>query len=245
MITTAMLRTMFRTIYGPTPALPATAGRTGLVLLADGIGGFDLCGMGLRHAAGHAGLTHEVRVVNWGHGLGRWHRDLTNVANHETKADFIAAATSEFHETHPDAPVFLIGKSGGTGVIVKTLERLPEGSVERAVLLSSALSPRYDLSRALRSVRREMAVVWSPFDVFILGVGTHVFGTVDRVNTVSAGLVGFQKPPAADAEQYAKLRQVKWSPLMVPTGNLGGHVGADSPAFLRKYVVPLLGDLPS
>jgi hypothetical protein len=90
-----------------------------------------------------------------------------------------------------------------------------------------------------------MAVFWSPFDVFILGVGTHVFGTVDRVNTVSAGLVGFQKPPAADAEQYAKLRQVRWSPLMAPTGNLGGHVGADSPAFLRKYVVPLLGDLPS
>jgi len=241
MITTAMLRAMFRRIYGPTPELPAMAGNeTGLILLADGIGGFDLCGMGLRHAAGHAGLTHEVRVVNWGHGLGRWHRDLTNVANHETQAAAIAAAALEFHESRPDAPIFLVGKSGGTGIIVKTLERLPESSVERAVLLSSALSPRYDLSRALGAVRREMAVFWSPFDVFILGVGTHVFGTVDRVNTVSAGLVGFRPPASADSSQYRKLRQVRWSPQMAPTGNLGGHVGVDSPAFLRKYVVPLL-----
>lgn len=240
MITTAMLRTMFRTIYGPTPELPATEGCTGLVLLADGIGGFDLCGMGLRHAAGQAGLTHEVRVISWGHGLGRWHRDLTNVANHEAQADAIAAAALEFQQQNPGAPVYLVGKSGGTGIIVKTLERLPELSVECAVLLSSALSPGYDLSKALRAVRREMTVFWSPFDVFILGVGTHVFGTVDRVNTVSAGLVGFQKPAGADDLQYRKLRQIKWSPQMMPTGNLGGHVGVDSPAFLRKYVVPLL-----
>jgi hypothetical protein len=27
---------------------------------------------------------------------------------------------------------------------------------------------------------------------------------------------------------------------MASTGYLGGHVGPDSPAFLRKYVVPLL-----
>ena len=242
MITTAMLRTMFRTIYGPTPDLPATAGETGLVLLADGIGGFDLCGMGLRHAAAKAGLTHEVRVVNWGHGLGRWHADLTNVANHETKAAAIAAAALEFRESHPAVPVFLIGKSGGTGIIVKALERLPEGSVEAAVLLSSALSPRYDLSRALRALRREMTVFWSPFDVFILGVGTHIFGTVDRVNGLSAGLVGFQRPKSALEEHYLKLRQIKWSPAMAPTGNLGGHVGPDSPEFLRKYVVPLLGE---
>jgi pimeloyl-ACP methyl ester carboxylesterase len=242
MITTAMLRTMFRTIYGPTPDLPTTEGETGLVLLADGIGGFDLCGMGLKHAAGQAGLTHEVRVVNWGHGLGHWHRDLTNVANHEAKAEAIAVAVLEFQQKNPGAPVFLVGKSGGTGIIVKALERLPDESVERVVLLSSALSPGYDLSKALRAVHHEMTVFWSPFDVFILGVGTHVFGTVDRVNTVSAGLVGFHKPPGADDSQYRKLHQVKWTPQMAPTGNLGGHVGVDSPAFLRKYVVPLLQD---
>ena len=38
----------------------------------------------------------------------------------------------------------------------------------------------------------------------------------------------------------AKLRQIRWRPGMAATGYLGGHVGPDCPAFLRKYVVPLL-----
>ena len=82
-----------------------------------------------------------------------------------------------------------------------------------------------------------MVVFWSPFDVFVLGVGTKVFGTIDRVRAFSAGLVGFR---VRDGEAYSKLRQIRWRPGMATTGNLGGHVGPDSPAFLRKYVVPLL-----
>jgi hypothetical protein len=111
------------------------------------------------------------------------------------------------------------------------------------VLIAPALSPDYDLTRALRAVRHEMVVFWSPFDVIVLGAGTRVFGAIDRVRTVSAGLVGFRPPatPGGDSEApYAKLRQVRWRPGMASTGYLGGHVGPDSPAFLRKYVVPLL-----
>ena len=42
------------------------------------------------------------------------------------------------------------------------------------------------------------------------------------------------------ARRYDKLRQVRWQPRMAATGYLGGHMGPDSPLFLRKYVVPLL-----
>ena len=42
------------------------------------------------------------------------------------------------------------------------------------------------------------------------------------------------------AGRYARLRQVRWVPQMVATGNLGGHVGPDSPVFLKNYVLPLL-----
>ena len=55
-------------------------------------------------------------------------------------------------------------------------------------------------------------------------------------------MVGFRRPPVAqgDSNAYQKLRQVRWSPSMATTGYLGGHVGPDLPAFLRKYVVPIL-----
>jgi pimeloyl-ACP methyl ester carboxylesterase len=240
MLYSSLLGKLFRTIHGPVPAGPEPGTETGLVLLADGVGGLELCGMGLRYAAARAGLNYKIHVAKWGHGFGRWHADLTNVSNHDAQADALVSEINEFKREHPNEPVFLIGKSGGTGVVAKALERLPEDTVERVILLSSALSPEYDLTQALRAVRHEMVVFWSPLDLFVLGLGTQIFGTVDRVNVASAGLVGFRPPATADLRQYEKLRQVKWNSEMIPTGYLGGHVGPDSPAFLQKYVVPLL-----
>lgn len=243
MIYTTLLKSMLRARYGEPPEVPPDGEGAGLVLVADGVGGLDLCGTALRYVAAAEGFPHEVRTLTWGHGFGRWHADLTNVPNHEAKAALIAAEVAVLAERRAGAPAFLVGKSGGTGLVVRALEALPADSVEVAVLLSPALSPGYDLSGALRAVRREMVVFWSPLDMVVLGLGTRIFGTVDRVNSVSAGLVGFRPPEGLDEAglaQYRKLRQVRWRPTMVRTGYLGGHVGPDSPAFLRKYVLPLL-----
>lgn len=225
---------------------PAEGPRQGLVLVADGVGGLDLCGTALRYVLAAEGLNHAIHVLPWGHGFGRWFADLTNVANRDLKAALLAVAVRQFRTSQPDAPIFLIGKSGGSGVVVKALEQLEEESVERVIFLAPALSPEYDLTLGLRAVRGEMVVFWSPLDVFILGAGTRVFGTADRVRTASAGLVGFRIPPPPRAGgphpdgQYAKLRQIRWMPRMAASGYLGGHLGPDSPVFLKNYVVPLL-----
>lgn len=244
MLYITILKNTFRLIHGRTPPRPPGDARSGLVLMADGVGGLDLCGTGLTHAAAKAGSSHEVRVIPWGHGFGRWHRDLTNVQNHCKWAEHIASEVAAYRAAKPDAPVYIVGKSGGTGVVVRSLELMPDNAVDAVVLISSALSPDYDLTRALRAVKGQMTSFWSPLDVFVLGAGTKLFGTVDRCNRVSAGLVGFRRPKDLDeagAAQYAKLRQVRWSPNMASTGYFGGHVGPDNPAFLRKYVLPLIG----
>jgi hypothetical protein len=121
---------------------------------------------------------------------------------------------------------------------------MPEGSVERAVLLAPAVSPGYDLTRALASVRRELVVFSSRLDFALLGAGTWAFGTIDRVRGPGAGLVGFRPPPpGAGVEairQYGKLRQYRWRASMLRAGYLGGHLGVDLPPFLKRYVVPML-----
>ena len=216
---------------------------SGLLLVVGGVGGLDLCGFGMRRAARGARLPYALQVVAWGHGFGRWYADLSDVAHHVRQADRIAGSIRAFRAAHPGAPVFVVAKSGGAGIAVQALERLDADSVDRAVLLAPALSPRYDLSRALRAVRREMVVFTSPLDLIILGAGTRLFGTIDRVRTVGAGLVGFRGPDGSDEErgrQYAKLRQVRWRSRMVGVGHLGGHFGTDLPGFLRKYVIPSL-----
>ncbi|MBV8316887.1 MAG: hypothetical protein JOZ53_18265 [Planctomycetaceae bacterium] len=242
---TTLLNAFYRARFGAPPDLSADGDGDcrGLVLVADGCGGLELCGMSLRYVMGAMRAPHAVRLVPWGHGFGRWHADLTNVANREAKGRVIADEVATFRAGHPGAPVFLVGKSGGSGLMIRALELLPVDVVERVVLLSPAVSPTYDLSRALHAVRREMVVFWSPLDVIFLGLGTRVFGTIDRVRTVSAGLVGFRVPGGLDAPArapYAKLRQVRWRPAMARTWYFGGHLGPDGPAFLKKYVVPLL-----
>jgi hypothetical protein len=240
MLYSQFLKLVFRLLHGAPPGQSSTEGEVegaNLVLVADGVGGLDLCGTGLQTVMSAAGSPDVVKIVPWGHGFGRWHADLTNVANRDAQARLIADQVLEFPARGNPGSVFLVGKSGGTGLVVKALEMLPADAVEAAVLLSPALSPGYDLTLALRAVRREVVVFWSPLDVFVLGVGTKLFGTIDRVHDVSAGLVGFHE---RGGEAYAKLRQIRWRPGMATTGYLGGHVGPDSPAFLRKYVVPLL-----
>lgn len=221
----------------------------GLVLVLGGVGGLDLCGFSLRRAARAARLPSAVEVVVWGHGFGRWYSDLSDVANLRDQARRVAERIRGYRAEHPGEPVFLVGKSGGAGVAAGALERLDAESVERAILLEPALSPRYDLAPALRAVRREMVVFTSPMDVMILGVGTRLFGTIDRVRTFGAGLTGFalpgpDEPDAGRARQYAKLRQVRWTPRMIGRGHLGGHFGADQPWFLRAQVIPLLREEP-
>ncbi len=188
---------------------------------------------------------YAVELFPWGHGLGRWHADLTNALNRDEQARLLAEKVRQYRIQQPQNPIFLVAKSGGAGVVVRALELLDEQQVERAVMLAPAISPAYDLSNALRAIRREMVVFWSPLDLIILGFGTRIFGTVDRKRTAGAGLVGFRVPAALDlhecaAQQYEKLRQIRWGPRMASSGYLGGHFGPDSPLFLRRYVVPLL-----
>jgi len=216
-----------------------------LAIVADGVGSFDVCGTGLRYVMGAEGFSHAVEVCPWGHGFGRWLADLTDVTNRDAKARSIAEIIKGFKTAWPDEPVYVVAKSAGSGVVVKALELLDQDTVERVILLAPALSPRYDLSSALHAVRHEMVVFWSPLDVFILGLGTLVFGTIDRVNTAGAGLVGFVVPPGVDrpgteCSAYSKLRQIRWRASMFTTGYLGGHFGPDSPVFLKKFVLPLL-----
>ena len=243
MVYSTMVRRFFRALYGEPPDLSKGVEGHGLVLLADGVGGFDLCGTALRHVMGAQKLPYVVKVVPWGHGIWRWHADLTDAVNRDLQAGLVADEARAFRLANPGRPIHLIGKSGGTGVVVRALEGLEDGVVDSVVLIAPAISRGYDLTRALKAVRRELVVFWSPLDLIILGAGTRIFGTIDRKKEVSAGLVGFRVPhPLSDEQraQYAKLRQVRWRPAMARTGYLGGHLGPDNPAFLRKYVVPLL-----
>ncbi len=240
MLITTTLRKAFERVFGPMPDPVDELASTALVLIADGIGGLDLCATGLHYMVPRAGLHHRVETIHWCHGFGHWYRDLTNHKNLRDQAASVARRVAQYQS----GPVYLVGKSGGCGVVLGALEALPENSVDRAILLAPAVSRTYNLAPALHAVRREIVVFYSPLDMVLLGAGTTLLGTVDRVRARGAGMNGFLPPPSLDPDSRSlyttKLRQIRWGWRMARTGYLGGHVGADSPWFLLQFVVPLL-----
>ncbi|MGO9812286.1 MAG: hypothetical protein ACLP53_16125, partial [Isosphaeraceae bacterium] len=74
----------------------AESRRRGLVLVADGVGGFDLCGTGLRYVLAAEGVNYAIHVFPWGHGFMRWFADLTSVSNRDLKADLLAEQVRQF-----------------------------------------------------------------------------------------------------------------------------------------------------
>jgi alpha-beta hydrolase superfamily lysophospholipase len=146
---------------------------------------------------------------------------------------------------NPEARIVITGHSGGSGLAVWALESLPDDvRIDTLVMLAPALSPQYDLSTALRHVKRAYAFN-SEHDP-VLGPGTRAFGTIDRIMTNAAGRVGFQKPDGADDEQYAKLVQVPYDRGFLLLGNIGDHIGPMMPRFAAKVIAPLIltGELP-
>lgn len=189
-------------------------------------------------------MTHEVRDFVWTHGWGKMFKDLQDAPYLASQANRLAEEVRQAKLAEPDRPIYLVGRSGGAGLVLLAAAQLPPATLERIILLSAAVSPTCDLRPALRATRHELVSFYSSFDWFVLGWGTTKFGTADRVHGPSAGLAGFVRPDDLDAEGqelYKRLFQIRWVPSMLTEGFDGGHVfGTSTPAFVTKELAPWL-----
>jgi hypothetical protein len=215
----------------------------GIVIVVGGVGGIDVAGCSAQLVLPHKGIQHEVVDFYWSHGKGQIFKDLQDTRHALRKADELAWLVWSYRLFQPDRPIYLIGKSGGAGLVLAAVERLPRGMIERVILLSAAVSPAYDLRPALRAVKQEIVSFYSPCDRFVLGWGTSHFGTIDRFYGPSAGLLGFQVPKNLNSEDralYDRLVQFPWHSGMIWQGHFGGHIANSLPIFMAREVVPWL-----
>src|SRR5947209_185274 len=115
--------------------------KPGVVFVVCGIGGIDFVAVSSQWALPRAGVLHEVREFRWTHGKGRLLRDLQDTQHCLRKADELAAEVHRIKTQDPERRVYLVGKSGGTGLVLAAAEQLPPQSLERIILLSAAVSP--------------------------------------------------------------------------------------------------------
>lgn len=227
---------------GDAPATTAPAvdfSKTWLLHL-PGIGGEMRIDRDLKAGLKEGGWDGPITIYDWTENDPGIDALLARARN-EREAQKVAGMIEDRLRHDPDTAICITSHSGGTGIAVWALEKLPEGMQVRTVLLlASALSPEYDLSKALRHVRGKMYVFYSENDTLVLGAGTKMFGTIDGKKEFAAGLIGFKAPPDAEKAEYAKLVQRPWVKDWMAFENAGSHIGCMSPPFAEHVLAPIL-----
>ena len=212
----------------------------GYILLLPGIGshGFHMAPMitGLREG----GVNRAIDLDVWGKRPFGSMVNLTNYEANHKESLRLAGKVEEYRRAHPDAPITIVGYSGGAGMAVFTAEALPEDvALDRIVLIGAALSPHYDLSKAISRCSRGVVSIYSELDWATLGAGTEMLGTMDRQKTASAGYIGFRNP---NDQLLARngLTQIPWVPAWRKLGHAGNHTGYLSKWWARDVLAPQL-----
>jgi pimeloyl-ACP methyl ester carboxylesterase len=218
-----------------TPRAPAGA----VVFCADGAGGFGGTSAALRENLGE-GSPVRVELFDWSHGKWRMLSDHLHHRNIVEQGQRLACEAQAQKKAQPDVPIYLVGHSAGSAVVLIAAESVPPGVVDRVVLLAPSVSSVYDLRPAL--ARTRIDAFTSMADWVVLGINMRLSGTTDGRWTTTSGRVGFRQVGngPCDKALYARLCQHPWDPSQVATGNNGGHYGSFEDGYLRAYVLPLL-----
>ncbi|MBL8880127.1 MAG: hypothetical protein JNG88_13495 [Phycisphaerales bacterium] len=220
----------------------------GLIVLFPGIEGGPWQVEGPTRAFRAAGVKSAIIAHDWK----RFARTLANLIDYENNrkaAGRRAAEITKYALDHPGRPIDLVGYSGGGGLAIFVVEALPDDPrvrVRNVVLAQAAISPGYDLRPALRHMDGVIVNLYSRLDKAVLGLGTELFGTMDRVHSRSVGEIGFDIDRAApDDALRARVIQRGWSPDDETLGHNGGHLDIVARAWNRVVIAPYLTDSQS
>jgi pimeloyl-ACP methyl ester carboxylesterase len=214
----------------------------GLTVILPGVEGRSWWTSNVAEGLRDGGVNTAIEIDDWTTGNALlFPVHLRHISRNRGQAQRLAAKIVAYQDAYPGRPVNVVGISGGGGMTLLTLEALPpERRITSAVLIAPAISPRYDIQSALDRTEQGITSVYSPLDMFVLGVGTTVFGTIDGKHTPSAGMIGFDTSKLSQATDGPRLRQLPYNWRMIATGNLGGHTGSSTRAFARDWVAAKL-----
>ncbi|HDZ20937.1 hypothetical protein LCGC14_0276670 [marine sediment metagenome] len=213
----------------------------GLVIVLSGIEGRSMQTLAICEGLDRGGVDSAIEIFDWA----AWVSPLESLqdrSRNRRQAGLVAARISEYQDTYPGRPTYVVGQSGGGGLAVWVAESMPRGrQLDGVILLAPAISPEYPLLAALLATHRGIVNFYSQGDWVVLGLGTSMYGTIDGKMTNSAGMMGFSRAATAGLRSRGpKLIQVAWSEEMIGEGHLGGHMTSGSMAFVRRYVAPFI-----
>jgi hypothetical protein len=212
----------------------------GVVFVADGSGDLRQVTDNLALATRETHASTSVQRVHWSHGKGAVFPDLYDAENHQNQGKQLARQIMAQRDGNPRCRICLVGYSSGAAVALAATPYLPEGSLDRIVLLSPCVSSRHDLRPALRCSREGIDEFHSEWDVICLTL--FVTGTGEGAGQTVAGRSGFVPvgDTPEDRQLYSKLRPHPWNGAERQAGHDGSHFGCVNRDFLRTQVLPFL-----
>ena len=219
---------------------PATEPTRGVIVMIPGVEGGAWQLAEARAGLIKGGVSDHLMAIDWGVRPFGSLVNLSDLEANQRRAAIIADRITREHRENPSRPIRLIGYSGGGGLALLVASALPEDvRLEQIILFAAAISPTYDLTRALQRARGGIVNFYSAQDRVVLGLGTRTFGTIDRSKCDAAGQVGFQTPDGRIRERPG-LIQIAWTPAWRRLGHDGGHVGWLARNWACEVLAPML-----
>ena len=203
----------------------------GMIVILPGIEGESPLNHSIRRGLEKGGVQCAIPIYSWGIPIpvAGMILNQTNSIGNRMAGVRVAQMITQYQDSHPGAPVYIIGHSGGGGVAVFAAEAMPPGrNINGLVLLSASISSNYNLNKALSNTQGGLVNFYNKSDAAILGIGTALLGNVDGGHGASAGLTGF------DNNGYNKLFQVPMSSVSKGFGD--PHSASTRPEFIANHV---------
>lgn len=161
-------------------------------------------------------------------------RNLRAANDNRAFAQRVAADIAAEYRANPQVPIYLMGYSGGGGVAALILEELPEDvTIDRVLLIAPAISAEFAIDRYAAESVSDFVVNFASRKDLQVGLGTHLFGTIDRKYEYSAGYEGFQ----ASSD---KLAQWHWRKADRSFGHFGNHISYLGRRWQREFLLPAI-----
>lgn len=140
----------------------------------------------------------------------------------------------------PDEPIYLMGLSAGTAVVLNAVEELAQGvKVDHVVLFSPSVSSRRDLIPVMNKLTGRLYATTSPHDGILKAIVTNA----DGGDGPPAGLSGFQyvgQGGRTGSNAYDRVFNIPWRASFLQYDWDGGHTSSTHRQFVQHVVAPRL-----
>ena len=219
----------FAILVGMTGCAGASKEAFGRTYYIDGAGNWGFGVANVMDGLAAAGYRGSVRNWRWSVTFNPLLDQTVGRGHARIRGANLGQEITEYKRRYPGNQVNIIALSAGTGVAVWACEALtPPGKVHNVILLSSNLSSRYDMHKAMRDIDGKVFVYASPHDEILDGP-MRALGTIDGTFDEPAGVAGFRTP----ADLRDRIVNIRWSAKYERHGWTGSHTDCTSEPFVR------------